>query len=100
MTLHTPSFSLQSESVCFEGDFVFHTVAKAWPKLKALVRRMNTPSIHVDLSQIKRVDSACLALLLALSREAIHKGKSLHFANIPDKMLALAKVSGVAAILF
>lgn len=98
-----PAFSLHAESISFEGDFVFQTVSLAWLKLKNLITLLKADEsefISIDLKEVAQVDSTCLALLLALAREAALQGKSLHFSHIPDKMLALADVSGVAKVLF
>src|SRR3990167_6516293 len=97
---HPPTFSLQNEHLFFRGDFIFRTVGRAWVALHAMVKEIDAHVVTVDLSQVQRVDSAGLALLLALLREGMQRGKSLHFVHIPDKMHALAVVAGVEDILF
>lgn len=99
MSKAPPVFLLKEDRVYLQGDFTFQTVGKMGRTIKKFI--LTLPAVvAVDLQRVNLLDSACLALLLAFTREADKRGKALHFANIPDKMLALAKVSGVATILF
>lgn len=94
-----PTFLFDAEHLCFQGDFTFQTVGEAWIQLKPQLSQCVSSRLCVDLAKVHFIDSACLSLLLALMRVRLKEGKSLYFSNIPDKMLALAKVSGVATIL-
>ncbi|WP_440996870.1 STAS domain-containing protein [Arhodomonas sp. SL1] len=53
----------------------------------------------VDLSAVERADSAGLALLLEWVRVARAAGRQVRFRGIPRQLLAIARVSGVDAIL-
>ena len=55
--------------------------------------------IEVDLSAIGRCDSASLALLTALLREAKTKKLNMRFTHIPKQMLQIGRVSGLDNIL-
>ena len=94
-----PQSLLRDGTLYLQGDFTFHSVQQIWLQLKMKLKEMPRANIDIDLIEVQRVDSACLALFLALTRLAKQQGKSLHFKNIPDKMRALAKVSGVQALL-
>lgn len=53
----------------------------------------------VDLSQVEAVDSAAVSLMLAWVREAQRTNVSLCFSNIPDNLMSLARMYGVAEVL-
>lgn len=50
----------------------------------------------VDFAGVAEVDSAAVALAMALLREARGAGRPLAFANLPPAMLNLAALYGVA----
>lgn len=50
---------------------------------------------EVDLQRIGAVDSATVAVLLALRRRANEEGRRLAFVNVPAAIAALAKLYGV-----
>jgi ABC-type transporter Mla MlaB component len=56
-----------------------------------------SPSGSIDLAGLTVFDSAALAVLAALRREA---AGPLHFANPPDNLRKLAALYGVDALLF
>jgi len=49
----------------------------------------------VDLSGISRIDSAGVALLLEWTREARRRHVNIRFENVPEQVLAIARVCGV-----
>ncbi|RFC32506.1 MAG: phospholipid transport system transporter-binding protein [Candidatus Nitrotoga sp. SPKER] len=57
-----------------------------------------TPLV-VDLTQVEIVDSAAVSLLLAWLREAQRSSVKLSFAHIPENLLSLARLYGVADML-
>jgi len=59
----------------------------------------NTPAIGIDMGPVQRVESAGLALLVEWRRRAEKAGKTLNYQNIPDQLIAIARLSGVAEIL-
>ncbi|EKD75579.1 MAG: hypothetical protein ACD_44C00094G0003 [uncultured bacterium] len=100
MLKQPPHFVIQEERLYFEGDFTFQTVLHAWRELKKILRKDADKIIFVNFEHVNHIDSACFALLLAYLRERRQHHKLLKFEHIPDKMLALAKVSGIEKILF
>lgn len=54
---------------------------------------------EVDLSGIGAVDSAAVAVLLALKRRGDAEGRPLKFAGVPAALVALADLYGVEDIL-
>ena len=53
----------------------------------------------IDLAQVREVDSAAVALLIAWQREAQVAGTTLDFAGVPEGIASLARLYGVAALL-
>jgi phospholipid transport system transporter-binding protein len=54
---------------------------------------------EVDLGDIGAVDSAAVAVMLALKRRAVAEGRPLTFANVSPALSALAELYGVEEIL-
>lgn len=55
--------------------------------------------VQVSLAGVARVDSAGLALLVDWLREASRRGCRIGFSQVPEQLLALARVSGVDELL-
>lgn len=55
--------------------------------------------ILVDLKGVHRADSAGLALLVAWLREAERNGRVISFVNVPEQLLAIARLCGLVEIL-
>lgn len=54
---------------------------------------------EVDLTDVEAVDSAAVAVLLALKRRAAAEGRSLAFSHIPPVLATLADLYGVNEML-
>jgi phospholipid transport system transporter-binding protein len=53
----------------------------------------------VDLGEVTELDSSLLAVLLAWLREAKGGGRELSFAHLPQDLVTLAQLYGVAQLL-
>ncbi len=80
------------------GELSFDTVPDLVRQGTALMARCSSPVV-VDLGDVRRTDSAGLALLVEWMREARRQGKDIRFRNIPEQMRALARVAEVESIL-
>jgi phospholipid transport system transporter-binding protein len=56
-------------------------------------------AVTVNLHEVTNVDSAGLALLLEWLRQARAERRTVTFQGIPDKLFAIARLSGVEALL-
>jgi phospholipid transport system transporter-binding protein len=56
-------------------------------------------SLQIDMSQLEKVDSAAVSLMLVWLREAQRNNVSLSFTNVPDNLSSLSKLYGVADLL-
>lgn len=80
-----------------DGELSFVTVARLFVDARQLLGEAE--DIRIDLQGISRSDSAGLALLVEWMRSARRLGKPIQFLNIPQQMLAIARVSGLDEIL-
>jgi len=58
-------------------------------------RQSEPPVIEVDLSKITTCNSAALALMLEMVRQAQSKSIELHFKHLPKALLTIAKAYGI-----
>ena len=75
------------------GDLDFQTVPAVWQKSTALFEECS--SIHIDLSDVIRSNSAGLALLIQWMRYARSRDKTISFHHLPVQMQEIARVCGV-----
>lgn len=57
------------------------------------------PRVDVDLSAVTESDSSGLALLLEWLRLARKAGQKIHFDDVPEQIMALARISEVDDLL-
>lgn len=53
-------------------------------------------SLQINLSQVTDVDTAALSLLMEWQRRAHAAGKTVSFVDLPESLMSLAKLYGVA----
>jgi len=80
-----------------QGDLSFASVPAIWTQWQNLDG--GRTGLDIDLSAVRRSDSAGLALLVACLRQTKQTGKSIWFFNIPTQMQAMARVSGLDQLL-
>jgi len=87
------------EDGCFilSGTLTFKTVPVIWRQGLDLFGE--APSLMLDLSGIKRSDSAGVALLVDWMRFARSHNKPISYINMPQQMLAIVRASSLDAIL-
>ena len=56
-------------------------------------------ALEIDLEQVEEVDSAAVSLLLSWLRRAQRNNVTLCFSHVPDNLLSLANLYGVAELL-
>lgn len=71
------------------------TAIAAQPASGRSTNTKNTATISVDMSQITACNSAGLALMLEMSEQARTKNITLHFENLPESLLTIAKAYGI-----
>lgn len=88
---------LENGRFMLQGELSFATASAVWREGLELFN--NSPELSLDLSGITRSDSAGLTLLVEWLRYAQSQHKQLTFLNMPQQMLAIARVSGLDGIL-
>jgi phospholipid transport system transporter-binding protein len=56
-------------------------------------------NLVIDFSQLEKVDSAAVSMMLVWVREAQGNNVNLRFAHVPENLSSLAKLYGVAELL-
>ena len=79
------------------GTLSFDSVNEALAAMQPLID--SRPSLLIDLSAVERADSAGLALLVEWVSRAEQRGSQLSYCDIPQQMLAIARVSGLDTVL-
>lgn len=75
------------------------TFNEANAALEAGLRAIENGQTQIDFSDLTQGDSAAVATMLAWSRAAHSKGKSLTFANLPASLCSLIELYGVKELL-
>ena len=80
-----------------EGDVSFRTAETILRESEKLFAAHD--SIEVDLSAVRKTDSAGLALLLEWIRKTSSQGRQIRFAAIPEKIHAIAVTAEIDELL-
>jgi len=88
---------VSGETVALEGELTFTTVPAAHERLREILDGRSR--LVLDLASVGRADSASLALLVELQREARERGVELQMTGMPDQLMRLARLSGVDSLL-
>jgi phospholipid transport system transporter-binding protein len=83
-----------------EGELSFETLPAVLAQSAEFEARPDLPDrLTIDFAGVTGVDSSAVALLLEWRREALKRGKTLIFDNLPANLLALAQLYGVADLI-
>lgn len=80
------------------GELDFSTVPQLYADA-AWIAIGEASKLTIDLSGVTRADSAGLSLLLSWIRRAHASQRQLNFTHVPNQLLNIARVSGVAELL-
>ena len=59
----------------------------------------DSDNLRIDLGGVTKVDSAALALLIEWLRQARQHKHTIHIEGMPDKLLSIARLTGVEEII-
>lgn len=89
--------AMENGRFAVQGELTFASVPEM---LKTSARLFQGQSrIRLDLSGVRRADSAGLALLIDWRAQAGREKRALDFYAIPEQILAMARVNGVESML-
>lgn len=88
------------EVLALEGALSFETIPAVLAQSVDYAARGDLPErLTIDFAKVGAVDSSAVALLLEWRRQAMKRGKTLVFVNLPANLLALAGLYGVADLI-
>lgn len=79
------------------GELDFKSVPAIWPEVEKLVERGG--ELTLSLADVSRANSAGLVMLVEARDRARGRHCALRLTDVPDELLALARLSGVSALL-
>ena len=79
-----------------EGHLTIETVPALF---ETGLQHLASEDLRVDFSGVESVDSAAVSMLLGWTRAAQRSQRTLHVAGLPDDLLSLARLYGVAELL-
>ena len=79
------------------GDMSFDTASEILKISESAFNQQQT--VELDLSQVKRADSAGLALLLEWKAQANQRASKISFVEIPESLLAIARTTEVSHLI-
>lgn len=85
-------------NLAVSGVLTFNTVPDVLTQSAPWIDKAGGP-ITMDLKEVRRADSAGLALLVEWLRRAKDKGRQLRFVNVPDQVRSLIRVNGLSEAL-
>ena len=75
------------------------TIATVPALFEAGLLHLASEDLLVDFSQVEAVDSAAVSMLLGWSRAAQRNQRTLRVTQLPEDLLSLARLYGVAELL-
>ncbi len=87
------SFDNSNQYIQVKGELTSKTVMEA---LKQFSRECKSlPKWVIDFTQVTKVDSSAIAMLIELKRNALKNKKSISFIYLPSALLKIARLSQV-----
>jgi len=86
-------FVQKDSKVTFSGELTLATINSSFEKKSHSL--LKSGNLTFDLSNILKVDTACLAWLLAMIEQSVKRNCQLTLVNLPDDLIKLAKLSSV-----
>jgi phospholipid transport system transporter-binding protein len=75
------------------------TIATVPALFETGLQHLTSEDLLVDFSQVEAVDSSAISMLLGWERAAQHAQHGLRVVGLPDDLLSLARLYGVAELL-
>jgi len=94
------SATAEGEVLRITGALDFQTLPGVIAEADRYVARADLPQrLTIDFSGVTGIDSSAVALLLDWRRRAAERHVALEFSNLPQALLALAELYGVAELI-
>lgn len=89
------SWRLEANQLHLSGELQRETLLALWKQRETVIKQIDT----IDVSELDRVDSAGLALLVHLRQIALQQGKAPQFTGINDKLHSLITLYNLQQII-
>lgn len=102
LSLQLPSANNTAVGLTISGELDQNTLTKDyWSALQQseVQAIVNSGAIEIDLANVERSDTAGLAWLINIAKDARANKVKVSFKSVPDKLLNLAELSGAKQIL-
>lgn len=91
------SFDRSNQYIQVKGELTSSTVMSALKQFSQKCKSL--PKWVIDFTQVSKVDSTALALLIELKRNALKNHKKISFIYLPASLLSIARLSQVDQLL-
>lgn len=102
LSLEMPAGNDNAVGLVISGELDQNTLTKDyWTVLSQQEKQsiVNNGAIEIDLTNVERSDTAGLAWLINIVKDAKANKVTVSFKSVPDKLLNLAELSGAKEIL-
>ena len=89
---------LDAHQFALSGELTMQTVPAIARESQTLINNMHG-DVKINLANVKRADSAGLALLIDWLRQAQGKNIKLEFEHLPEQLMQIAKLSELHELL-
>ena len=96
--MNEASINRRGSKICLEGELSFATVGGLLREAAPLLEK-GTDRLLLDLKDVKRADSAGLALLLEWVAQCRRQGRPILCQHLPESLLDIARFSNVLDLL-
>ncbi len=87
----------KEEVFCIQNAVTFETIVCIQKKIIQLMQENTSLALYtIDFKEVTEVNSAALGLLVELKKYTITHKKGIKFIHLPERLLSLAQVCGVA----
>ena len=93
----TVSFDSKNKYIQVKGELTSRTVMDALKQFKRECKSL--PAWVIDFTQVSKVDSSAIALLIELKKSASNNNRKISFIYLPDALLSIARLSQVDDLL-
>lgn len=96
-SVNTRITSVSANDAKLVGDLTMHTVTAILPQGFSLINQA-TDVWRLDMTEVRQVSSAGVALLLEWLKAAEKEGKALELQSLPEHMLSIIQISGLETL--
>lgn len=91
------TFDASNDHIQIKGELTSKTVEHALVQFTRECKSLS--SWVIDFTQVSKVDSTAIALIIELKRDAMKKDRKISFIALPEALLTIARLSQVDGLL-